>query len=138
MKRQLKKIETELEEEKQKLNNREEHLKKLEQIWDFYQSDESQKLFNYPTLSELEKYENNNIKVYGNSPACTDKLEFDLQYIEHLLKNVGKYDFIVQCPLNKDPILPFELEYMQISEGYIKKLKQIRKKILEIHSPDHI
>lgn len=114
-------------EQQRKLKEEEERVNDLIKKWDFYNSDKSKKFFNFPTMQELQKYEDN-FKAYGYEEH-RDKLEHDLNYIEFILEKTEKYDFFIPCRLNNHEFYPEEVKDLEISDIYLYKLQSIRKKI---------
>lgn len=114
-------------EQQRKLKEEEERVNDLIKKWDFYNSDKSKKFFNFPTMQELKKYEDN-FKAYGYEEHG-DKLEHDLNYIDFIIKKAEKYDFFIPCRLNKNEFYPEEVKDLEISDAYLYELKSIREKI---------
>ena len=114
-------------EQQRKLKEEEERVNDLIKKWDFYNSDKSKKFFNFPTMQELKKYEDN-FKAYGYEEHG-DKLEHDLNYIDFIIEKTEKYDFFIPCRLNKNEFYPDDVKDLEISDAYLYELKSIREKI---------
>ena len=98
-------------EQQRKLKEEEERVNDLIKKWDFYNSDKSKKFFNFPTMQELKKYEDN-FKAYGYEEHG-DKLEHDLNYIDFIIEKTEKYDFFIPCRLNNHEFYPLFSDFCQ-------------------------
>ena len=114
-------------EQQRKLKEEEERVNDLIKKWDFYNSDKSKKFFNFPTMQELKKYEDD-FKAYGYEEHG-DKLEHDLNYIDFIIEKTEKYDFFIPCRLNKNEFYPDDVKDLEISDAYLYELKSTREKI---------
>lgn len=132
MQKQLKRKKDNLERDKQNLAKKEEDLNKLIDAWEFFNSDDSKKYLNLPTLKELLDYEGRVFDENDNIVPNYKNLEYDLTYFNFILDIVDEYDFFVPCPLTTPTKIRLEdISDMKITDTYINFIESLCDRLKE-------
>lgn len=126
MNKQIKRKIDNLERDKQNLAKKEEDLKELIDTWEYFNSDNSKKYLNLPTMNELLEYEGRVFDENDNILPNYKNLDYDLTYFSFILKEIAKYDFFVPCRLlTRKKIKPDDVLDMKVSDGYIEFIQSL-------------
>ena len=130
MQKQIKRKIDNLERDKQNLAKKEEDLKELIDTWEYFNSDNSKKYLNLPTMNELLEYEG---RVFDENDIVHHdykNFDYDLTYFKFILKEIKKYDFFVPCPLlTRKKIKPDDVLDMKVSDGYIEFVQSLHDRL---------